>query len=494
MRRLQNFRLFTAVVVVLVLASSNAAHAQFSVVYNFGSRPGDPNAPTYSGIIAQGRDGNLYSTAPLGGANDCGAVFKVTPAGSLITLYSFTGIAGSKRNGQLPYGGLTLAIDGTFYGTTTGTVFAILPPCNGTSYMSAFKVTPQGEITALYSSNGGAPDLLSLNYAPPIQSTNGDFYGTTYFGGTGFGTIYKITPSGTLTTLYNFDGVYGSGPAAPLVEGMDGDIYGTTTAGGTFGNGVVFKITSAGELTVLYNFDGTHGAAPYGALIQAGDGNFYGTTSSGGAAGDGVVFRITPAGTLTLLHSMDGTTEGASPYAGLTEATDGKFYGVNAARGSAACPDSGGCGALFSITPGGTFTLLHSFDGTTGGIPQSTLLQSTNGVLYGLANAGGTGNRSQCTYGTPFGCGVFYAWKSSSLRPFVSLLPYSGKVGATIQFLGQGFTETKSVSFDGIAAKFVVHSDTYLTATVPKGATSGFVTVTTAKETLKSNKKFAVVP
>ena len=143
--------------------------------------------------------------------------------------------------------------------------------------------------------------------------------------------MYKITPTGTLTTLYTFDQTpHGSFPIAPLVQGSDGNFYGTTeTGGGTAGVGVVYKITPTGMLTVLYDFDGTHGSAPTDPLVQGNDGNYYGTTWSGGSFGYGVAFQITPTGTLTVLHNMNGTSDGGYPEAGLIQAADGTFYGVN---------------------------------------------------------------------------------------------------------------------------------------------------------------------
>ncbi|MGC1373603.1 MAG: choice-of-anchor tandem repeat GloVer-containing protein [Candidatus Sulfotelmatobacter sp.] len=179
------------------------------VLYNLGSKRGDPSQPTYSGIVAQGRDGNLYSTAPGGGAKSGGAVFKVTPAGTLSVLYSFTG-GGS--DGFAPMGGLTLGTDGNFYGTTFE---------GGESNLgTVFKITSTGRLTTLYTFTGIGDG--STPQAPPIQGTDGNFYGTT----TG-GTVYELTPSGNLTTLYTFD--TGGSPTTPLVEGTDGNFYGTTS-------------------------------------------------------------------------------------------------------------------------------------------------------------------------------------------------------------------------------------------------------------------------
>jgi uncharacterized repeat protein (TIGR03803 family) len=188
--------------------------------------------------------------------------------------------------------------------------------------------------------------------------------------------------------------------------------------------------------------------------------------------------------TSTGLHNINKTTDGFQPYAGLVQATDGNFYGANSAGGTA------NDGTIFKISPTNAYKTLYDFDGTTGSTPLVTLFQHTSGVLYGDTEMGGTGNVSPCTTGQ---CGVFYSL-SLGLKPFVSLVFASGKVGQTVEVLGQGFTGTKGVSFGGTAATFKVVSSTYLTATVPSGATTGSVTVTTPAGTLTSNKQFRVTP
>jgi uncharacterized repeat protein (TIGR03803 family) len=453
-------------VLVLLMLAANTASAQFSVLYDFGNVQGDPLNPTYEGIIAQGRDGNLYSTSPNVESNATGAAFLFTPTGTLTVAYDFT-------DGRLPESGLTLGTDGNFYGTTAQST---------SGYGEVFKLTPNGP-TVLHSftngDDGGTPK------APPIEGTDGNFYGTTTTGGAnGRGTIYKITPSGTLTTLYAFDYTHGADAFAPLVQGTDGNFYGNTFEGGSSGAGVVYKITPSGKLTALTSFSGIGG--PAGPLVQGSDGNFYGTTSQGGDNDAGVVFKITPGGKLTVLHSLNGTTDGTSPFAGLVLANDGNFYGV-ASQGGNSANCQGGCGTIFRITAKGTFSVLYNFDDTTGSYPKVTLTQHTNGILYGDTSLGGTSK--YCTTG----CGTFFSL-NMKLKPFVSLLFASGKVGNTVEMLGQGLTGTKSVSFNGTSGKFKVVSDTYLTATVPSGATTGSVQVSTPKGTLTSNKTFRVTP
>ena len=477
-------QLSTFVTLVLIIAAGVVQAQTFSVLYNFGSNSDDPSSPSYSGIVAQGRDGNLYSTAPKGGTC-CGALFQITPAGKLKNIHNFTG---NNNDGAFPQGGVTLGSDGNFYGTTYegGSVTA----------GAVFKVTPGGTTTTIYSFTGGSDGAYP--YAPPVEGNDGNFYGTTTAGGnttvcgSGCGTIYKITPAGTLTTLYQFDITHGYAPYGPLVLGTDGNFYGTTTFGTSANAGVIFRISPAGKFALLFSFDNTHGQTPFAGLVQGADGNFYGTTIYGGSTGGGVVFKITPSGKLTILHTMNGTTDGARPYGGLVLASDGNFYGANAYGGTVNSNCADGCGTFFKITPKGAYSVLGKFDFTTGATPEVTPFQHTSGVAYGDSQVGGTGNVSPCAAGL---CGVFYSWKNTSLPAFVSLLPYSGKVGKVIEFLGQGFVSGKTtVSFNGTAAKPTVASGTYLSAAVPNAATTGPVTVTTSGVTLTSNRIFRVTP
>jgi len=468
-------RFSPALLVLAIAAIGTVAHAQtFSVLYNFGTESNDPTNPQYSGIVAQGRDGNLYSAAP-GGTDGVGAMFKITPAGALTVPYTFD-------LAVEPYGGLTLGTDGNFYGTTNS---------GGTAnFGTVFKVTPGGKLTVLHeftnTGDGAYP------YAPPIEGADGNYYGTTTQANLANGTVYRITPSGVLTTLHTFDLADGQYPFAPLVHGTDGNFYGTAQLGGTStkcvgGCGTVFKITSSGVLSVLYNFDELHGEVPLGPLIQGNDGNLYGTTTGGGTYGPhccGVIFKITPTGALTVLHDFPASLDdGINVMAGLVQATDGNLYGTTAGGGANAT------GIIFSISPKSPYTykILYAFDGTTGSSPQATMVQHTNGILYGDTQAGGTDTK-YCG-----ACGTFYSM-NMGLKPFVRLVSTSGKVTSTVQILGQGFTGTTHVLFDGTAATFTVSSSTYLTAKVPAGARTGSVVVITPTGRLTSSQSFHVTP
>src|SRR2546430_1341393 len=335
---MKNWWLFTLALLVLL---TTAAHAQtFSVLYNFGTKSGDPLDPGFQGIVAQGRGGKCCSTTSNGGTALSGDIFKITPTGSVTGIRNFDGTVEC-----LPLSGLTLGTDGNFYGTTEG--------C-----------------------------------------------GTTMLG-----TVFKITPGGSFTVLHNFTNTGDGGiPNAPPIQGTDGNFYGTTEKGGTQSSGVFFKITAGGTLTVLHNFSRlTDGGSPFAGLVQATDGNFYGTAASGGSDEFGTIYRIKPTG---------------------------------------------------------TFTVLYNFDNTTGASPSVTLVQHTNGILYGDTFVGGT-----------HGQGTFFSL-NVGLHPFVSLLSTSGKAGQTIEILGNGLTGTTSVKFGTGSASFHVVSDTYMTAVVPVTGTT----------------------
>jgi uncharacterized repeat protein (TIGR03803 family) len=271
--------------------------------------------------------------------------------------------------------------------------------------------------------------------------------------------------------------------------GPDGAFYGSTINGGPndCGSGTcgtIFKITPSGAFKTIYNFDATHGK-PSGTLVLANDGNVYGTTTSGGGASDvGTVFKLTPAGVVTVLHSFSGA-DGANPNAGLAQATDGKLYGTTYIGGTL------GYGTIFSVTTDGTFATLHNFDSVHGANPEGGLMQHTNGKLYGTAEQGGA---FSCNGGQFAGCGTVFSF-DVGLGPFVTFVVRYGKVGSVVQIPGTGLTGTTAVSFNGVpASSFTVFGDTFMSATVPAGATTGPVTVTTPTGTLTSKVSFSVLP
>src|ERR1022692_2181121 len=279
---------------------------------------------------------------------------------TLTTLHRFCSQSGC-TDGDYPRAGLVQTTNGDLYGTTND---------GGANNVggTVFKITPGGTLTTLYSfcSQTNCTDG-SNSFAGLVQAANGDLYGTTLGYPTSFGTVFKITPSGTLTTLYNFCSQTncpdGSGPYAGLVQAANGNLYGTTSSYPFNTGGTIFKITPSGTLTTLYSFCSqsgcTDGEGPRAGLVQATNGDLYGTTANGGATNHGTVFKITPGGTLTTLHrfcSQNGCMDGSNPLAGLVQAANGDFYGTASSGGA-----NGDYGTVFKITPGGSLTTLYSF-------------------------------------------------------------------------------------------------------------------------------------
>jgi uncharacterized repeat protein (TIGR03803 family) len=444
----------------------------------------DHGAYPSAGLI-QATNGMLYGTTEFGWRG--GTVFEVSTEGALEILHDFcTGDDGGCADGGIVHAGLVQAPNGDFYGTTEigGTAG------NGT----IFKISADGTATVLYSfcTQTGCPDGATP-YGGLVQAANGDFYGTAAGGaGLGYGTVFVMTPSGTLETLYNLCSggppcTDGANPYATLIQGLNGSLYGTTTAGGAGNAGTVFKITSSGALTTLYSFCAqgppcADGESPEAGLVEAANGNFYGTTSGGGANGGGTIFEFTPGGTLTPLYSFcaqNGCADGQLPVAPLIQATDGNLYGTTQEGGAFAG------GTIFEITSGGTFTSLYSFnEETIGSSPEAPLLQATDGNFYSTTYYGGP---PPCIDG----CGIIYEL-SMGLGPFVETQPASGAAGAAVTILGTDLTGATSVTFNGTPAVFTVVRASEITTAVPAGASTGTVQVATPGGTLLSNVAFRV--
>jgi uncharacterized protein (TIGR03437 family) len=367
------------------VSSAQTFTTVFAPNFSNGSNPSTPNGAA----LVQGPDGNFYGTTGGGGVNNggCGTVYQLTPSGTITTLHSFN----YSVDGCDPTSGLILGSDGFLYGTTHFTIF---------------KISLSGAFTLLYTMRSGGPNLINAL----IQASDGNFYGTSSEGGMNQqGTIFKITPSGTLTVLVNFpNSQLGTSPKAPLIQASDGNLYGTTSAGGAGSAGTVFKFTLGGTVIVLYTFCNMKNNAcpdgnfPWNALLQAKDGNLYGTTQSGGTGGTGgrgTIFKLTLGGALTTLYSFCPTTacpDGNTPQGALIQGKDGNFYGVTSNDGI-----FDQAGTLFQMTPAGQLTTLHQFCSQTecadGSNPAGALLQTSDGTLYGA-----TGSNGPNSFGTIF--------------------------------------------------------------------------------------------
>jgi uncharacterized repeat protein (TIGR03803 family) len=494
--------------------------------------------PDYPAVLAQGRDGNLYGTTANGGTSGAGTVFKLTPSGAVTTLHNFSG-----SDGNLPFGGLTLGPDGNFYGSTR------LGGASGGG--TIFKITSAGTLTTLHSFDGsdgaspwGAPVLgkngklygttcgfnlpttaysitlagkfktinssfVPCPQAPLLLGSDGNFYGTSPSGGIVDGTVFRMTTAGTIKIIANFTGPNGSAPFSPMAQGNDGVLYGTTTAGGSGQGGVVFKLNTTGKkFTLLRQFDPTDpadGVTPFAGLVAANDGKFYGTTISGGnePGAGGIIFQIDSKGDYSVVHNFD-ITHGGGPMATSTQHTNGAIYGLT---------ESGGAfngGVVFSLNMGlPPFAILQTLWGTAGQTVEilGNGLTGTSSVKFGSGSATfnvisdtymtavvpADGTADFVTVTTP--SGTLTSNRRFNVVPFVgSFAPPSGSVGTQVTITGSGFVGATQVKFGGVKSSFTVNGGTQITATVPPGAKTGKIAVTTPGGSGSSKITFRVTP
>ena len=459
-----------AIFIAVLAAAAPPAQAQsVNTLFNFQSNSNNSEPSEPQGNMAQGRDGNFYGISSSGDGCCQGVFYKIDSTGVMTALASMPDFQGTNCNG------VVLATDGNFYGTCYSD-----PTNNGT----LIRLTPVGAITVLHTFLGTTTDGCHP-LAAPIQGTDGSLYGTTGFcGANGYGTVYKFSPSGTYTQLYSFQGPPND-TAEPLglVEGTDGNLWGMGS-GWIISNGAVFKVSAAGKETLVYAFKGgpADGQNPLTSLIQGADGNYYGTTEFGGTSNLGTVFKLTPAGVETVLYNFPNQSDGAYPRLPLTQGLDGLLYGITTDCAGGGCAQA----ALFDISTAGAYKNLYLYPvGVPNSIqPFAPLLLSTNGTLYSTTFQGGVASS-----------GTFYD-VTTNFKPFISLVNVrSGKEGAQVGILGQGFSTASVVKFGGtIATTTKLTGKTFILATVPSAALTGKITVTTGSATLSTVSAFKVTP
>jgi uncharacterized repeat protein (TIGR03803 family) len=470
-------RLAMLAAVVMFAAAAVPAQAQTpTVLHTFLLFPTDACSP--EGNIVQGRDGNMYGGGAVCGANGSGAVYKISPAGVESMFFSFP-----EQWLHCGGAGLTLGSDGNFYGTCiTGN------PATGLG--SIFRLTPAGVFTDLHDFTGVNGD--SFPVYPPIQASDGNFYGVTGNEVQVCGNVYRMTPAGVYTNLHTFS----DNPechSSNLFQASDGNLYGTLAECALVSTaGCVYRINTTGVFKEIHDFALTTGESPCTGLIQGKkDGKLYGATNLGAANGSGNIYKLTTAGVATDLHDFNNPTDAScvnnvGPPVNLLQVNDGNFYGVNPAYGLYG-------GSIYKLTSANVFSawMFPSTD-VDGNSPSSTLIQNTNGLVYGTTPSGGF-----IPPNCPQGCqGTFFSVATGD-KPFVSLEPTekTGNVGASVGMFGQGFSSASVVKFGGVAATKVTRSGTtYLTAVVPAGAHTGAVTVTTDTTTLTSPQTYKVKP
>jgi uncharacterized repeat protein (TIGR03803 family) len=520
-RRLWIFCALLTGVILLTLATSSAQ--TFSVVHDIDCTT-DGCSDQQPIPITQGRDGNLYGRMYSGGANGDGTAWKVTPTGTLTDLYDFT-----SQQSNNPVGGLTLALNGNFYGAT---------PFGGDNNVGfVFKLTPVGAFTNLYSftttTDGGltgepltlGPDgnLYGLDWyncyfykitvatgvfsnvsnTCPVGTfyaltlgTDGRFYGITNSGGTNSkGSVFYMNTAGKVTTIHSFNGTDGEYPVGQLVQASDGNLYGVTSETPTSSfEGEIYKVTPAGTVTVLHTFaaDGSEGANIVSGLLAASDGNLYGTTNTGGSNNDGTLYMISRTGTFKVLRSFTCGTDGCNNWVPLAQRTDGTIYGVSMGGGT------NNAGTIYKIAStafprfisvqnysaksGATVDILGTgFTGATavnfGTVPATSFKVVNSAYITAVVPPTAiTGLVSVATT-----AGKVSTLKNLKMAPTITgFSPASGPVGTVVTIKGTALTGATKVTFGGIAAKeFTVNSVTQITATVPTGAVTGKIVVTT---------------
>jgi uncharacterized repeat protein (TIGR03803 family) len=370
----------TSLLLLACVTESRAESLNLSVLHQFTAGNNDGASP-YS-ELTQGADGVLYGTTWSGGTNASGVVFGINTDGSDFTLLHHFG---SPADGSTPFDGVIQATDGFLYGTTyyggtnsNGTIFKV--NTNGSAYSVIYRFTN--------SPDGANP------YGGLVQGADGALYGTTYAGGSGRGTVFKINISGqgsgysVLHSFTNFTDA--TAPFSRLVQGSNGMLYGTTYSGGTSFIGAVFQIdTNGANYSVLHSFNGS----PDGFSLQCGlllgqDGSLYGTTISGGGSGYGTIFKLNTNGAFSVLRSFTNSPDGAHGYARVAQGNDGFLYGVTSAGGTT------NAGTIFRVnTNGANYSVLHNFNGNGDGRdPMAGLFTTGNGVFYGTALMGGSTN------------------------------------------------------------------------------------------------------
>lgn len=462
------FNLTLALVCATFAFSTSSAHAQtLTFLTQFNGTDGTAGAPPI-----QATDGNFYGVAD-GGAYGHGEIFRMTPAGEITPIYSFCAQSGCPDGDgpNIP----VLGSDGNLYGTT-------VVGGSGFGGGSFYRMTLDGAITILYNfctaipcTDGPSPSRITL-------ASDGNFYGVAPVGGKfNGGTLFRLSPTGDFQLMYSFCSrgkcADGTNPDSPPLQGVDGNLYGVTQDGGSNGGGVVYELKPSGAYKVIHNFCGPtstcEGATTPVSLVQDLEGNLYGTTAFGYRLAK--IFKVAPSGQFRIVHTFS-LAEGWNS-SGFTVGSDGNLYGVadGAQRGATG-------GILFRLTPSGDFNILYTFEHSVNGYdPNYQPFQGTDGTFYGTTSYGPGANY----YGTVYS---FF----NGLDPLVTTTPVAGHVGQSVLILGNNLTGTTSVSFNGVAARFTVESDTYIKATVPAGAKTGVVSVVTPNGVLNSNPQFVV--
>jgi len=539
------FALALIAVIVAIAASAIPSHAQIpspTPLYQFQGGKTDVASPW--GPIAQGQDGNLYGTGQSQAADGGGGVFKITPAGVETLVVSFPGTWVN-----CGYSGLTLAMDGNFYGTcqvsganNAGFIYRVTPAggltdiydflnrttdaccplgalvlgANGDLYGTtgdlsassaqvAFSISTKGAYKTLYTFANG-------NSVPSLLTAGGDgnFYGTEA-DADGFGNvggIFRIAAGGTFKLLYGFDNTVNvAGPSSGVVRASNGKLYGTTAFPSGTGNGALYDVTAGGVLTDIYNFPAAlNFDESANNMMQASNGNLYGASYNGGTGANGGLYELTSANVFSSYSFAANSNMGSGPKAPLMQNTNGIIYGSTysgtgvAGLGAAFQLNIGAAPFISLVTPvysgkvastvgilgqGFSSSSVVKFGGTAA---TTTTLTGTTYILAAVPTGALTGDVTVTTGSTKLSTTASY-----KITPtYKSFTPSIGPVGTVVTFNGTGLTQATKVTIDKISASFTVVSDSEITATVPTGAATGKIAVTTKGGSVTGSTSFTV--
>jgi uncharacterized repeat protein (TIGR03803 family) len=433
-------------------------------------------------VLLQASDGNFYGAAQLttiGSSNPPGGtLFKITPNGQFTLLFTFApNSSGKYVNGDQPATALVEANDGFLYGGSlfggshnSGVLFRISKTGTGFKVLHNF-------CSAVNCADGDGASSFFLGH-------DGNLYGTTLGGGstdplcqsTGCGTIFRLTPPGTFTTLHVLNPHTDGAAPGGMIQGSDENFYGVTS-------GSLFRFTLGGQFTVLHIF------APLGVLpthadsglFQASNGKLYGALTNYSIS-QLQFYEIDPSGSGFQEFPSFGKRTGVNGPPSLIQASDGNLWDV--------WKQDGGAGRVIAISPvDGTVLKNFHFTGGNGGAPDASVVQAPDGKIYGTTTLGGTAASNKTAIGT--------VWRLDAGLPapvpaVAAFRPSSGAVGSKVTIRGNNFIGTTAVWFNGVSAPFKVLNVQFITATVPVGGTSGTITVTKPEGTTVSTQQFAV--
>lgn len=349
--------------------------------------------------LTPGNGGLFYGTTSAGGVSNWGTIFLVTTNGAFTNLFSFSG-TNNPWQGANPAAALVPDGVGNLWGTAnfgglTNALYLNISTLLGNGYGTVFELTSNGTVTIpiVFGGTNGAHPSGGL-----VLAKDGNFYGTTTWGGNGltassagFGTIFRLNPNGTITNIYRFGGGGDGGFIyAGLVQGNDGWLYGGAFQGGSVGNGTLFKVSTNGDFLPLRTFGYFESATPYAGMMEGGDGNLYGTTFGNAQYGNyGSVYQLTTGGAFTNLVSFNNAN-GNHPAGVLVQGPDNNLYGTTSAGGA------NGLGTIFrlsvpmpavfrtlALTNGGATFTWSAVAGQTYQVQYSTNLTTTNWTILG---------------------------------------------------------------------------------------------------------------